>query len=290
MLPKLEKIEANINHSFQVNHMKVDRFPSPLHFHPEIEILLLVQGKGTRIIGDSVERFAPGDLVMIGKNVPHVWYSDESLFQKDNNTVSEAIYIEFNSDIFGEKFWDLPELKHVKKIIEFSQRGVLISGSTRQKASSIMRNISTSVGFKRVSLLFDLLELIASGGEYKFLSSPVFKSNINHHDSDKLNKIYQYVLNNIDKEITLDEIASISNYSTPAFCRYFKKRANKTFVQFLNEIRVGQACRLLVDEDYMVADICFMCGFNNISYFIKQFKKITGYTPKNYRKKFMDFI
>jgi len=290
MLPTLEKIEANLNHSFQVNHLKAEHFPSPLHFHPEIEILLLVQGKGTRFIGDSVERFAPGDVVMIGPNVPHVWYSDKPLSQNGNQTVSEAIFIEFDIEIFGKKLWNLPESKSIKKIIENSQRGILFAGSTRDKVTLLMKSISTSVGFMRVSLLFDILATIASAEEYEFLSSPVFRNTINKCDSDRLNKVYQYVINNSERKITLEEAASVANFSTPAFCRYFKNRVNKTFVQFLNEIRVGHACRLLVDENYPVSDICFLCGFNNISYFIKQFKGITGFTPFKYRKKFTVYI
>jgi AraC-like DNA-binding protein/uncharacterized cupin superfamily protein len=282
MLPNFEKVEANINHSFHINHMKVDCFPSLRHFHPEVEILLVVQGTGTRYVGDSVESFGPGDLVMIGPNVSHEWCSDK------NTGASEAIYILFNTEILGTDFWNLPESKIILKIIRQSGRGIKLTGKTHDEVALLMKNIDTSYGFSRITLLLTILEMIAFNGDYQYLASPIIQNTINDRDSLRLNKVYKYVIDNIHTEISLDKAASIANLSKSAFCRYFKKRANKTFIQFLNEIRVGQSCRLLINEDHSIAAICYTCGFNNISYFIRQFKKTTGYTPLGYRKKFAD--
>ena len=284
MLPNLEKVDANINHSFHINHMKVDYFPSLRHFHPEVEILLVVQGTGTRYVGDSVEPFAPGDLVMIGPNVSHEWFSDK----KSDAGISEAIYILFNPEILGSDFWNLPESKIILKIIQQSERGIRLTGKTRDDVATLMKRIDTSYGFTRITLLMTILEMIAFNGEYQYLATPVVQNTINERDSERLNKVYKYVLDNCHQEISLERASSIANLSKPAFCRYFKKRANKTFVRFLNEIRVGQACRLLVNENQSIADICYTCGYNNISYFIRQFRAITGFTPLGYRKKFAD--
>jgi AraC-like DNA-binding protein len=284
MLPNFEKVEANINHSFHINHMKVEYFPSMRHFHPEVEILLVIQGRGTRFVGDSAEAFAPGDLVMIGPNVSHEWCSDKST----DNDVAEAIYILFNTEIMGNDFWNLPESKIILKIIQQSGRGIKLTGKTRDEVEHIMRSIKTSYGFSRIILLMSILEMIAFNGEYQYLASPVVENTINERDTERLNKVYKYVIDNIQHEINLAKAASIANLSTAAFCRYFRKRTNKTFIQFLNEIRIGQACRLLVNENQSIADICYSCGYNNNSYFIRQFKTITGFTPLGYRKKFAD--
>jgi AraC-like DNA-binding protein len=284
MLPNFEKVEANINHSFYINHLKVDYFPSLRHFHPEVEILLVVQGTGTRFVGDSAEPFVPGDLVMIGPNVSHEWCSDKNM----GTGISEAIYILFNTEIMGNDFWNLPESKIILKIIQQSSRGIKLIGKTRDVVASLMKNIDTSYGFKRITLLMTILEMIAFNDEYQYLASPVVQNTINERDSERLNKVYKYVIDNIQHKISLDKAAFVANFSTPAFCRYFKKRTNKTFVQFLNEIRIGQACRLLVNENHSIAEICYTCGFNNFSYFIRQFKTITGFTPLGYRKKFAD--
>ncbi len=288
MQPVFQKIEANINHSFYVEHMKLQYFPNPLQFHPDIEILYIIRGTGTRFVGDSIGRFGPGDLVMIGQNVPHVWYSDDKYTRENSNLSSEIIYILFKMEIFGEQLWHLPESKNIHKLIQLSQRGIKLTGKTRNEVSSLMRTISSSAGFNRVILLLSILEIIASQKDYQFLSSPTVQNTINESDSERLNKVYTYVINNFNQEITLDKAASIASLSTTAFCRYFKKRTNKTFIQLLNEIRISHACRFLAEKDFPVAEICYLCGYTNVSYFIKQFKEMTGFTPLSYKKKHED--
>lgn len=284
MLPNFEKVESNINHSFHINHLKVDYFPSMRHYHPEVEILLVVEGTGTRYVGNSVEPFIPGDLVMIGANVPHEWCSDKNM----GTSQSEAIYILFNMEILGKDFWNLPESKIILKIIQQSKRGIKLTGKTRSEVALLMKSIDTSYGFNRIILLLTILELIAFNNEHYYLASPIIQNLIDNSDKERLNKVYKYVIDNLQQDISLDKASSIANLSTAAFCRYFKKRANKTFMQFLNEIRIGQACRLLINENHSVAETGYECGYSNISYFIRQFKKITGFTPLGYRKKFAD--
>jgi AraC-like DNA-binding protein len=289
MLPVFQKIEANIDHSFYVERVKFQYFPNPIHFHSEIEILLVMKGTGTRFVGDSVERFGPGNLVVIGQNVPHVWYSDE-IYTKNNNLFSEVIFILFKTDIFGDRFWQLQEAKNILKVIQISQRGIKITGKTLDEVSLLMKSITTSVGFNRIILLLSILEKIAESKEFKLLSSSVVQNTISESDSERLNRVYQYVINNYQQDITLEKAAFIANLSATAFCRYFKKRSNKTFIQFLNEIRIAFACKLLVEEDHSVAAICFKCGFTNVSFFIRQFKRITSLTPLSYKKKYANII
>jgi AraC-like DNA-binding protein len=288
MLPVFQKIDADINHSFYVGHRKSPYFPNPFMFHPDIEILLVIKGSGTRLIGDSIGRFGPGDLVMIGQNVPHVWYSDEEYTKGNSDLMSEAIFILFKPDIFKEQFLHLPESKSIIKLIQISQRGIRLTGKTREEVAPLMISISNSEGFKRISLLLSILEIIASSKEFQFMSSPIVQNTINRDDSDRLNKVYKYVINNFHQEITLNKVSSIASLSSSAFCHYFKKRTNKTFIRFLTEIRIAFACRLLTEEDQPVAKICYTCGYSNVSYFIRQFKGITGFTPLSYKKKYED--
>ncbi len=288
MLPLFQKIEANINHSFYVEHMKFQYFTNPLQFHPDVEILLVLNGTGTRFIGDSVEHFGPGDLVMIGQNVPHLWHSDEKYLQDTGNLFTEVIFVLFKTEIFGDHFWQLPEAKSIFKVIKDSQRGIKLTGKTLVDVTYLMKSISNSEGFSRITLLLLILEMIAAGKEYRFLCGPVVQNTINEGDSQRLNKVYKYVVNNYQRQITIGNAASTANLSVTAFCRYFKKRTNKTFIQFLNEIRIAFACRMLVEEDRSVAEVCYCCGFTNVSFFIRQFKKITGLTPLSYKKKHID--
>jgi len=286
MKATFQKIEANINHSFNVEHMKFQYFPHPIQFHPDIEILLVIRGTGTRFIGDSIGHFGPGELVMIGPNVPHGWQSDEKYTKKGSNLISEVKFILFKPEIFGEQFWQLPESKGILKLIQLSQRGIKLTGKTLKEVTSLIDSINSAVGFNRIILLLTILEIITERNEYMILASPDIQNTIDENDSDRLNKVYKYIMNNFQNNITLEEAASIASLSVPAFCRYFKKRANKTFIQFLNEIRIAFACKLLVDDDHTVAKICYSCGFSNVSFFIRQFKRITALTPLNYRKRY----
>ncbi|MEN8226325.1 MAG: AraC family transcriptional regulator [Bacteroidota bacterium] len=193
-------------------------------------------------------------------------------------------------EIFGEQFWELPESQSVLQLIKLSQRGIKVTGKSIEKITLLMKSMSKSTGLKRISLLLSILEIIATRKEYEFLASPLVQHTINENDSTRLNNVFKYVNNNYHNDITLENVATIANLSTPAFCRYFKIRANKTFIKFLNEIRISHACRLLVEEDQPVASICYTCGYSNVSYFIKQFKKITGLTPLSYKKEYADQI
>ncbi len=279
-LPNLEKVDANINHSFHINHMKVDLFPSLLHFHPEVEILLVIRGTGIRYVGDSVEPFVPGDLVMIGPNVSHEWSSD----RKPDSGISEAIYILFNPEILGSDFWNLPESKIILKIIKQSERGIKLTGKTRDDVTILMKRIDTSYGFTRITLLMTILEMIAFNGEYQYLATPVVQNTINERDSERLNKVYKYVLDNCYQEISLERASSIANLSKPAFCRYFRTRTLKNFTRYLNEIRISFACKLLHNNNYSVTDACYKSGFNSLSYFNRQFKTIMKISPKLYQQ------
>ena len=288
MQPAFEKVNTGLNQSFYVNHLKTDQFPSPLHFHPEIEILLIIEGTGTRLIGDSVGRFSPGELIMIGSKIPHVWHSDKPVNSKDDSKKPETIYIQFKEDFAGGKFNSLPEFQTIKKLFEDSKRGIKLTGDTREKLSKMVKNIYNADGFKRIVILMDMLQTIAESKETELLASPVVNAPVNEKDSTQLNKIYNYILENYNENILVDQIAFEANLSTSAFCRYFKKNTNKTFIQFLNEVRVGHACRFLQsDKNQSVSQICYACGYNNTSYFIRQFKRITGYTPLSYRKRFL---
>jgi AraC-like DNA-binding protein len=284
MHPVFQKIEANINLSYYAEHQKFKYFPKPLAFHPEIEILYIVNGSGTRFIGDSVDRFGNGDLVMIGQNVPHLWYSDEIYRNGNNNLNTEVIYILFKSEIFGDQFWNLPESKSILKLIQLSQRGIKVTGKARNEVSLLMRAITSSSGFNRITLLLSILEILTSQKDFELLSSPIVQNTINEGDSERLNRVYKYLINNFQQQITLEQVASIASLSNSSFCRYFKRRTNKTFIQLLNEIRISHACRLLTEEDLPVERICFICGYENVSYFIRQFKGIIGLTPLSYKK------
>lgn len=283
MEPLFQKIGLEeVNHSFYVDTAKSQSFTLPLMFHPETEIKLVHQGSGKCLIGNSILSFEPGTLIMIGANVPHVWISEKN----NNKTPLERSSILFRPEIFGEQFWDLPEAHSIKKLLDFSKNGIKLSGEICREVNSQISTLIKSSGFQRILLLFKILEMLASNIESQKLTMNAGPGAFTPNKSDRLEKIFMYITKNYFREITIDEIAQVANLTKSAFCHYFKKRTGRTFVEVLIEVRIGIACRFLLDEDHCISQVCYACGFNNISYFIYRFKQITDYTPLEYRKKF----
>jgi len=286
MKPILRKVDTGGN-SFSV---KEDLYPylyNHWHYHPEIELTFIRKGTGMRLVGDSMEQFKDGDLILLGANVPHLWRSDAVYFSKQPGLHIEAVAIHFKRDFWGSDFLDLPEMKQIKDLLEKSKRGIRVTGKTQQAIAPKMEAALKAGDSARIVLLIDMLATIAASKEHKFLSSAGFLKSYSLANTDKINVIYDYTFNNFQKELSIKEIASVANLSPHSFCRYFKTRTLKTYWQFLLEVRIGYACRLLIEDKLTVARICYECGFNNLSNFNRHFKSITNKTPLQYVKQYM---
>lgn len=278
-----EKFEANPGHSFYVNDLTIDHFRSPLHFHPQIEITYMIKGSGLRFAGESVQTYQPGEIVLIG-NVPHAFISAREHYRKKDPALSRAIYLLFRKDMFGEKFLDMPENDFLKEIFTEADRCVKIRDTDNKKFFSLMNGIATAKGFKRLDHLLNLLYEINVSEEKEYLNVPNLSYEINQKDVDRINKVYEYVFSNYHKNINLETIADITSLVPQSFCRYFKQHTNKTFSSFLSEVRISQACKLLLEGGRSVKDIAYDVGYNHFSTFNKQFRKIMGTTALQYRK------
>lgn len=271
-----------------VKEVKSKVFTAPFHFHPEIELCLIVKGSGKRFVGDSIEDFQRGDLVLLGENLPHFW-SDGNKPSTDGEINAHAIVVQFNTLFLGENFLDLSGAKHIETLIKnSSHRGICITGKTKDIVTDkifTMQQKQTNT-FGRVLALLDILDILATSPNYYFLASPGFKSYFNPDDCQKVNKIYDYVYKNINNPLDIAKVAELVNMSVSAFCHFFKKRTQKTFTQFVNETRIGKARRLLIESDRSISEIGFECGYNSISNFNKQFDSLTGIAPKNFRKSY----
>jgi AraC-like DNA-binding protein len=257
-------------------------FTVPWHFHPEIEILLVVKSSGTSYIGDNITRFTDGEICIIGENVPHWWKSDDSYLDNRNKEGVKALVIQFSKEIFNSNFINLPEMSAIRELLENSQRGIRFSGRSREVIGKQIIHIFQNTGIKRITELILLLDIMANASDYCYLSSVGYSKTINTFDFYRFNKIHEYIIRNFTKTIKLEEIASTVNMCETAFCRYFKKHTGKTFSSFINEFRIGHACKLLVEENITISRACFESGFNNLSHFNEQFKKITHHTPTEY--------
>jgi AraC-like DNA-binding protein len=281
----IEKISQGENHSFYVNELRLSHFTSPWHFHPEIEIILITEGTGTVFIGEGVKNFKPGDLVIIGANVPHVWLNDELYYQDDDQQKAAAIYIQFLENFWGNAFLKLPELKQLKLFFNQAKRGIRFEGKTLVTLARLVKEMISVNELERISKLLRILNTMVNASQYRYLSPISLFSDFDQKDCEKINRVFEYVKKHFAGNITLEEISQQANLAPTAFCRYFKSRTNKTFSRFLNEVRISYACKLLVEKKLNVVEICYQSGFHYLSNFNRQFKKIIGFTPSTYQKK-----
>lgn len=280
----LRKVDTGHNYSFSVREDNLPYLYNRWHYHPEVELTLIRKGTGIRLVGDSVEQFEDNDLMLIGANLPHYWRSDAKYFEDGSALHVEAIAIHFKEDCWGREFLEMPEFTAVKKLLLDAKRGIEITGKTKKILIPLMEEILLAKNASRVILLLDLLQSISTSKDLKLLSSAGFSKTYDHSNTDRINEIYNYTFNNFQKEISIREIAAAVNISHNSFCRYFKTRTTKTYWQFLLEVRIGYACKLLIDDKMSVARICYDCGFNNLSNFNRHFKNMVGMTPLKYSK------
>ncbi|WP_316813151.1 AraC family transcriptional regulator [Pedobacter heparinus] len=268
------------------NILKVDRpfFVVPWHLHPEIEIMSIVKGEGSRFVGDSIENFGAGDLVMIGSNLPHCWKNAAQHFEPNSVCSAEARVILFKEKTFGNEFFNIRELKNMREMFKLAQRGICFNGRTTALIAEKINEAYLQNGAKRFISFLDILNDLAESKEFRLLSSIGYKTSAFGSDVQRLNKIINYLMENFQQPITLDEVAAHAYMSPTSFCRYFKGHTNKTVVRFLNELRIGYARKLLIENKDNISDIHYICGFQNASNFYEQFKKIVGCSPLQFRK------
>ena len=275
----VEKWTHSKDYSFHITTGPLNKYKEVvMRVHEEHELSLLIGCKGKRFVGNTIQNFLDGDLFLLGSNLPHSLEIDENEF-------GERITIHFLLDCFGKGFFELPENRVIAKLLEDSKLGVAIRDVNIKDVFEKMKRLDSLNAFDRMIAFLSLLQELSLKGKRVPLSSPGFTPMINEKDHIIVNKIYQYVMNGFThKTITLDDISEHVNMAPATFCRYFKKHFSKTFTGFLNEVRVGHACKLLQDTDKNITEICFASGYNQLTHFNRQFKKIIGYSPKQYRQ------
>jgi AraC-like DNA-binding protein len=257
------------------------------HYHSEVELIHFKKGEGTQFIGDSIKEFKSGDVVLVGSNLPHYWRFEDAYFDEHEARPSDVRVAHFNENFWGEQFLQLPENIAIRSLLEKARRGIQITGRTRQLVAELLEKLLQTDGVQRVVLLVEALSVIADCKQLVTLSSIGFKQDCFETEDDRINVIYDYSLKNFKRAIQLDEIAHVANISPNSFCRYFKSRTRKTFSQFMIEVRVGHACKLLIENNISIKQLCYESGFNNFTSFHKYFKMITGKSPLNYQREFI---
>ncbi|MEX1239495.1 MAG: AraC family transcriptional regulator [Cyclobacteriaceae bacterium] len=286
MHPILEKVSTDSSNSFALKEEVLPYIKIGWHFHPEFELTLFTESTGKRFIGDHTDNFGPGDLLLLGPHLPHYMRNDAIYYQNDPNLRIRAIVVHFSKDFIGEKFFEIPEMIAVKKLLQNSSRGIQIYGETQKKIAPLMESLLLMSGYPRLMCLLDILQSIAHSEERKLLSSLGYQNSFSHNDAERINSVFDYLLQRFTEEISLSAVATHIHMNTSAFCKFFKNRTGKTFSHILNEIRIGHACKLFIEEGLSVSQVCYSCGYNSLSYFNRKFKTITKYSPMEYRKRF----
>ena len=261
-------------------------FIVPWHYHPAIEIMYITRGIGTRFVGDCIEQYEEGDVCMIGPNLPHEWRNDDAYFDKESGLRATCICLFFKREIFDPNFIRLPEMNNIRDLIERSRRGLKFTGKSKLEITRFIRSSVNDVGVRKVTNLLTLLELMATSTEYELLASLGFTNYVNSEDFERFNKVYKFLVKNFATSIRLEEVSTLVGLTPTAFCRYFKERTKKTFVEYLNEMRIGYSKKLLLENKMKISTISGEVGFPNLSNFISQFKKVTGMSPSQFQKQF----
>ena len=286
MKPQLLKVQNGHGHSFSVRQDLVPYVNNRWHYHSEVELIHFKKGEGTQFIGDNIKRFKSGDVVIVGSNLPHYWRFDDKYFTEDTQENADVRVVHFAENFWGENFLYLPENNNLKTVLEKAKRGLQIMGKPRQVVAELLGQLVSSNGSKRIILLIEALSSISDCKQLSSLSSMGFKPDFVEAENDRINAIYEYSVKNFKEKIKLEKIAEVANISPNSFCRYFKSHTGKTYSLFLIELRVGHACKLLIENKQCIKRLCYESGFNNFTSFYKYFKIITGKSPLSFQNEF----
>ena len=260
-------------------------FPCPWHYHPEYELVLVLKSTGRRMVGDHIGYFDAGDLVFMGPSLPHVWVNDPEFFKGEAGYQANAIVVQFVDFFLGKTFMEIPEMEAFRSFLMRSNRGMVIKGDTREKIADTMTRMLTMNGLQRLSSLLSIFDLLVQTTDYESLASPGYVQNTHLKSSDHPQKINQYIMQNFQEDISLPEIAGVANMALTTFCCFFKEHYRVSFVEYLNTVRIGYACKLISEKDLNIVEAAGESGFNNLANFNRQFKKIKNMTPSEYRRK-----
>jgi AraC-like DNA-binding protein/mannose-6-phosphate isomerase-like protein (cupin superfamily) len=281
-----EKINIKENASFSIGIFQDNLEKCTWHYHDYYEISFITEGFGKRIVADSIEDFQPGDLVFIGPNLPHVWIADKETLSPSSRSL-EMVFLQLPPETLTLDLLALPELKHVANALKQSERGIRIIGDTLNQVSNIMLQLPYLDNFERFLQFFRLMDIIGKSKDLIPLASDNYKNLHFDTKNKRILTIHEYLMKNYRESIDLKQIASIVNMAEGSLCRFFKSIVGITIFEYLNKIKVDYACKLLMDKSLTVLDVAIDSGFNNISHFNKQFKKVTRVAPLVYRKRFI---
>ncbi|MEO9894241.1 AraC family transcriptional regulator [Aurantibacter sp.] len=276
-----EKIFVPNNHSFISRKLPLSS-NARIHSHKNFELNYITSGVGRRIVGDNISGFEKGDLVLLGPNLPHCW----ELLDSEGNEEPTCIVTHFSENIIDSDFFQMPELEKVVDLLKLSNRGIRFKLDDDSEIKHILESMANSNGLEYYIGLLKIFNNLIKVEDRDRLSNPIDRSSVFSKNIDKVNKVYEYVFQNIQEGIKLEEASAVLNMAPSSFCRFFKKKTGHTFMEYVKNVRVGIAAKLLAETDKQITQICFESGYNNLANFNHYFKANMGKTPSDYRKHF----
>ncbi len=280
-----EQIDFPGRSPIKIKMREMPHFTYPWHFHSEFELLYVMDGFGTRFVADSIEDFTSGDLVLVGSNVPHFWRSDEVYLNGQGKLVKYTV-IQFPEDFLKDEISKYPEYHSIGELLKRSARGISFSNEMSKQMGRKILSITQKSGLDRILSLQKVLHELSNTGDYKLLAGELYQLENHIFENDRLTKVMHFLSTNYQRKIELDTVAEIANLHPSAFCRFFKEKTGKSLSEFISDMRISYACRLIIEGKMSVSQVGFESGFNNISNFNRTFKKHTGFTPTNYFQEF----
>lgn len=288
MKPTLRKAVPQEEYSFILRKDTGTHMRNNWHYHPEYELLYIKNSTGTWLVGDYVGRFKSGDIILIGANLPHAFRHEYTYLTAKGQAPGESIVALFRKEMLCSPFMELPESKGIQKILQLSDRGLKLRGNARQMAAAIMQKIIKGSAGKRFIDLITIVQQLFETSEFDVLASPGYSYQSDKVDNAKISTIFEYTFNNYANPISIDEVAALVHLSKHSFCRFFKEKTKKTYTRFLMEVRIGKACRQLIEDDMTVSEACYSSGYNSISHFNHQFKTVKKKSPFEFKKEYAD--
>ncbi len=286
MKPTLRKSLPQPEHSFVLRKDTGRNIRTDWHYHPDYELVCIKRSRGTWLIGDYNGPFESGDVILIGPNLPHSYRHEEEYLRDQCEKPGEVIAVLFLKEILGNPFFALPETTGIKDVLDLSNRGLRLTGQARFHAGMILNSLLyVSPGRRLVDLLY-ILQLMADSNEFEILASSGFTYHSSNIDNARISAVIEYTFNNFHTSISVEEVAALIHMSKHSFSRFFKDKTRKNYTQFLMEVRIGKACRLLIEEDMSIREVSYSCGYNSISHFNHQFKATKNKSPYEYKQEF----
>ncbi len=274
--------------TININYAQRPYFRHPWHFHEEHQITYVIKGSGTRFVGDHIETFCSGDLVLVAGNLPHYWRSDEKYYLGDPSYHVDRLIIQFPNDFMRFALSNYPEFLHINHLMQKAMRGIRFLPPGSDMLGNMLLKLKSVKGFRQVMQFVEILNQMATAKDTELLSSENYQAGKDELTDDRLKKIIRYLTSNYCRTVSHSELADVASMHRVSLCRYFKEKTGKNISTYINELRVGFACKLLQEGTLQISQVCFESGFNNISNFNRHFKRITDMTPKQYKEEFYE--